>query len=77
MYSYKDLVDKGISVCVSCGSANVNENYLLFSKNSCTHIDPEYCYDCKFQEGLDTCMTDDSFYQKAKITINQIKRGKL
>lgn len=72
-YSYREFLELGIAVCVSCGSANIEENQIKQTKSK-PH---EYCYDCNFAEGMSTCMPDDTiFYPKAELTLIKIKRGK-
>jgi len=73
-YSYGELVELGISVCASCGGANINLNKLPSEK----HEDKEdhYCFDCEFAEGSNTCMPDDKhFYNEAKDTVDKIRGG--
>ena len=72
-YSYKELFELGISVCASCGSANINENYQ--QENS---LPSNWCYDCSQDEGIGICMPDDiNFYDEAKKTLNKLKANKL
>ena len=56
-YSYGELVELGISVCASCGGANINLNKLPSEK----HEDKEdhYCFDCELAEGTALCMPDE------------------
>ena len=71
-YSYRDILEDGIVVCVSCGSANVNENHQ--EKNS---LPSDWCFVCNHDEGTDICMPDDKyFYNQAKETLIKIKRSK-
>jgi len=73
-YSYGELVELGISVCASCGGANINLNKLPSEK----HEDKEdhYCFDCEFAEGSNTCMPDDEiFYPLAQETLSKIREG--
>ena len=72
-YSYKQIAELGIAVCVSCGSANVNENHK--EKNS---LPSDWCFICNYDEGTDICMPDDiNFYNEAKKTLNKLKANKL
>ena len=69
-YSLGEIAELGISVCTSCGGANINLNKLP----SDYHADKEnnYCFDCGFSEGITTCMPDDeTFYPLAQETIDK------
>ena len=71
-YSYGELVELGISVCASCGGANINLNKFPSEK----HEDKEdhYCFDCEFAEGSNTCMPDDEiFYPLAQEALSKIR----
>ena len=73
-YSWGEIAELGISVCTSCGGANINLNKLPLDK----HKDKEdhYCFDCEFAEGSTTCMPDDEhFYNEAKDTVDKIRGG--
>ena len=73
-YSYQEIVEDGISVCASCGNANINFNKPRPNKN----LDMSYCFDCDYAEGTMTCMPNDLyFYQEAKETLNKINKGEL
>ena len=69
-YLYQEIVEEGITVCASCGSANIN-----FNKNNQDQSKPiEHCFECDYAEGTDTCMPNDlHFYQEAKETLNKLK----
>ena len=65
-YSYGELVEFGIEVCASCGGANINYNYKVGP--------PDYCRDCKFEEGTNTVMPDNEyFYNNAKEQLKKIR----
>ena len=67
-YSYTDIIELGIEVCASCGSANINYNF--------DAKPADFCRDCNFNEGTHTCMPDDeNFYQMAKERLKILKRG--
>jgi len=69
-YSYGEIVDLGIEVCVSCGGANINCNYPKINKK----LEEHYCFDCECAEGSNTCMPEDKhFYSLAKETLRKIK----
>lgn len=69
-YSYQEIVEEGITVCASCGSANINFNKNNVDKSK----ELEHCFDCDYSEGTDTCMPNDlHFYQEAKETLNKLK----
>ena len=69
-YSYGEIVDLGIEVCVSCGGANINCNYPKINKK----LEEHYCFDCEFAEGSNTCMPDDEFfYPLAQETLSKIR----
>ena len=69
-YSYQEIVEEGIEVCASCGSANIN-----FNQNNQDKSKPiEHCFDCDYAEGIATCMPNDlHFYQEAKETLKKLK----
>ena len=73
-YSWGEIAELGISVCASCGGANINLNKLPSEK----HEDKKesYCFDCEFAEGTALCMPDDEhFYNKAKDSVDKIRGG--
>ncbi len=72
-YSYRDILENGIEVCASCGSANIENNQIKHTKSKPS----EYCYDCDYAEGTSICMPDNTiFYAEAEVTLMKIKRGK-
>jgi len=69
-YSYQEIVEDGISVCASCGGANINFNKPRPNEN----LDTAYCFDCNFAEGTITCMpNDENFYPNAQITYKKLQ----
>tara|TARA_R110000782_G_C14600716_1_gene390957 strand:- start:82 stop:327 length:246 start_codon:yes stop_codon:yes gene_type:complete len=73
-YSYQELAENGISVCASCGSANINLNKGVNNQNKNKTLD--HCFDCDYAEGTALCMPDDlNFYQEAQATLNKIAKG--
>ena len=71
-YSYQEIVEDGISVCASCGNANINFNKPRPNKN----LDMSYCFDCNYAEGIMTCMPDDKyFYSEARITYKKLQEN--
>jgi hypothetical protein len=72
-YSYRDILEDGIVVCVSCGSADVNENHQ--EKNS---LPSDWCFVCNHNEGTINCMPDDKyFYNQAIETLKKLKASEL
>jgi hypothetical protein len=72
-YSYRDILEDGIEVCASCGSANIENNQIKHTKSK----PPQHCYDCDYAEGTSICMPDDKyFYNQAKETLNKMKASK-
>ena len=73
-YSYRDIIEDGIVVCVSCGSANINLNHQEKKINS---LPSDWCFVCNHNEGTNVCMPDDKyFYNQAKETLNKMKASK-
>ncbi|MFB5648453.1 MAG: hypothetical protein ACE5RM_03095 [Candidatus Nitrosomaritimum aestuariumsis] len=69
-YSYMEIVEEGIEVCASCGSADINFNRNIQDKNKSM----DHCFNCDYAEGITTCMPDDlHFYQEAKETLNKLR----
>ena len=72
-YSYQEFVEDGISVCASCGNANINFNKPRPNKN----LDMSYCFDCDYAEGTMTCMPEDeNFYPNAQVTYKKLQETK-
>jgi DNA-directed RNA polymerase subunit RPC12/RpoP len=71
-YSYQEIIEEGIYVCASCGSANIN-----FNKNNQDQSKPiEHCFDCDYAEGIATCMPEDeNFYPNAQITYKKLQEN--
>ena len=69
-YTYTEIVEEGIEVCASCGSADIN-----FNRNIQDEIKSlDHCFNCDYAEGITTCMPDDlHFYQEAKETLNKLR----
>ena len=71
-YSYMEIVEEGIEVCASCGSADINFNRNIQDKNKSL----DHCFNCDYAEGITTCMPDDlHFYQEAKETLNKLREA--
>ena len=69
-YSYMEIVEEGIEVCSSCGSADINFNRSTQDKNKSL----DHCFNCDYAEGITTCMPDDlHFYPTAKETLNKLR----
>ena len=69
-YSYMEIVEEGIEVCASCGSADINFNRSIQDKNKSI----DHCFNCDYAEGIATCMPNDlHFYQEAKQTLNKLR----
>lgn len=69
-YSYMEIVEEGIEVCASCGSADINFNRNIQDKNKSM----DHCFNCDCAEGITTCMPDDlHFYPTAKETLNKLR----
>jgi len=71
-YTYTEIVEEGITVCASCGGANINLNKGMHKQDKNKTLD--HCFDCDFAEGVTTCMPNDlHFYQEAKETLNKLQ----
>ena len=69
-YTYTEIVEEGIEVCASCGSADINFNRNIQDKNKSI----DHCFNCDYAEGIATCMPNDlHFYQEAKETLNKLR----
>lgn len=69
-YSYMEIVEEGIEVCASCGSADINFNRNIQDKSKSI----DHCFNCDYAEGIATCMPNDlHFYQEAKETLNKLR----
>ena len=69
-YTYTEIVEEGIEICSSCGSADINFNRNTQDKNKSL----DHCFNCDYAEGITTCMPNDlHFYQEAKETLNKLR----
>jgi len=65
-----EIVEEGIEVCASCGSADINFNGNIQDKSKSI----DHCFNRDYAEGIATCMPNDlHFYQEAKETLNKLR----
>ena len=71
-HSTLEIINEGILVCVSCGSADIGHNHIN------NNAPDDWCFVCNYDEGTNVCMPDDKyFYNQAKETLKKLKASKL